>query len=423
MAFGLLSRLWGRRTLPERLRYEDAREVLEGHQRATKRELAAREDAPPETLYYLACDDDLEVRSLVAANPASPIHADELLRTDSGVEVREELARKISRMMPDMPRGERTALQQRTVELLEKIAEDEAPRVRAIVAREVARCPTIPKQLATRLARDVEISVCGPILQYSPLLSDEDLVELIATCRIQGAVDAIARREGLSARVSDAVIATLDIPAVAQLLANSSASIRENSLESVIAKAAGIEAWHQPLVMRTELSLRAVRRIATFVSRALIDELAQRNDLDEETSIWLKARAQARIDSEKPAEHPALDRNAVTEAFARGALGDEMVMDATTTGQKATVVLALSLLSGVDRARIEQVIEAESGRGITALCWKAGLAMRTALSIQTHIAHVPKNNLVLPRAGIDYPMEPSEMLWHLQYFGIDTEVN
>ncbi|MDO8839102.1 MAG: DUF2336 domain-containing protein [Parvibaculum sp.] len=409
--------------MPERLRYEDAREALEGHQRATKRELAARADAPPETLYYLACDDDLEVRSLVAANPASPIHADELLRTDSGVEVREELARKISRMMPDMPRSERTALQQRTVELLEKIAEDEAPRVRAIVAREVARCPTIPKQLATRLARDVEISVCGPILQYSPLLSDEDLVELIATCRIQGAVDAIARREGLSARVSDAVIATLDISAVAQLLTNPSARIRENSLESVIAKAAGIEAWHQPLVMRTELSLRAVRRIATFVSRALIDELAHRNNLDEETSIWLKARARDRIDAEKPAERPALDRNAVTEAFARGDLGDEMVMDAATTGQKTTVVLALSLLSGVDRARIEQVIEAESGRGIAALCWKAGLAMRTALSIQTYIAHVPKNNLVLPRAGIDYPMEPSEMLWHLQYFGIDTEVN
>ena len=96
-------------------------------------------------------------------------------------------------------------------------------------------------------------------------------------------------------------------------------------------------------------------------------------------------------------------------------------MDAATTGQRAMVVLALSLLSGVPRTRIEQVIEAESGRGIAALCWNAGLAMRTALAIQTYIAHVPKDNLVLPRAGIDYPMEPSEMRWHLQYFGIEAE--
>ncbi|MEQ8283511.1 MAG: DUF2336 domain-containing protein [Parvibaculum sp.] len=419
MAFGLLSRLLGGRVLPERLRYEDARDVLEGHHNAAKRELAGREDAPPETLYYLACDDDSEVRGLVAANPSTPIHANELLHTDSDIEVREELARKIARLMPDMPRRERTAIQTRTVELLEKIAADEAPRVRAIVAREVARCPTIPKRLALRLAHDIEISVCGPILQYSPLLSDEDLVELIATSRIQGAVDAIARRENLSARVSEAVIATLDVSAVAQLLANSSATVRERSLESVIAQAAGIEAWHLPLVMRTELSLRAVRRIATFVSRSLIDELGRLHTLDEETSNWLRARAQERIETESEPGRKPPARNAIKEAYAAGRLDDDVVTDAATTSQRASAVLALSLLTGVDIARIDKIVDAQSGRGITALCWKAGLSMRTALAVQTHIAHVPRDNLVLPRAGIDYPMEPDEMRWHLQYFGIE----
>ena len=421
MAFGLLSRMLSRRRLPEQLRYEDAREVLEGHRRAAKCELAARSDAPPETLYYLACDDDAEVRGLVAANPATPHHADELLRTDSDVEVREELARKIARLMPDMPRRERSVVERRTIALLEKIAEDEAPRVRAIVAREIAHCPNIPKRLAVRLAHDVEISVCGPILQYSPLLADEDLVELVATSRVQGAVDAIARRENLSARVSEAVIATLDISAVAQLLANSSADIRENSLESVIAPAAGIEAWHLPLVMRTELSMRAIRRIATFVSRALIDELGRVHNLDQETSTWLKARAQERIEKGKGAEKPPPGRDAIKEAYAAGRLNDEVVMDAATTSQKGAIILALSLLTGVDLARIEKIIDAQSGRGITAICWKAELSMRTALAIQTYIAHVSKDNVVLPRAGIDYPMEPAEMLWHLQYFGIEDE--
>ena len=61
MAFGLLSRLFGRRKLPSELRYEDARQVLESHQLAAKRELAGRSDAPPEALYYLACDDDAGV--------------------------------------------------------------------------------------------------------------------------------------------------------------------------------------------------------------------------------------------------------------------------------------------------------------------------------------------------------------------------
>lgn len=421
MALALLSRLFGRRKLPSELRYEDARQVLEGHQGEMKRELAARPDAPPEALYYLACDDDQTVRGLVAANPSAPPQANELLRTDIDAEVREELARKIARLMPDMPAVERSSLQQRTVDLLERLAEDELPRIRAVIAREIAQCPTIPRRLAKRLARDAEIAVCGPILLYSPLLSDEDLIEIIATSRVHGAVEAIARRENLNAAVSDAVVATLDVSAVAQLLANPSADIREKALDSIIAQAAGVEAWHRPLVMRTELSLRAVRRIATFVSRSLIEELARHHALDESTLSWLKSRAQAALESGSPPSGPPAARDAIRAAHEAGRLGDELVTEAATMSQKPSVILALSLLAGVPADLVEKVITAQSGKGVTALCWKAGLSMRTALAIQTYVARVPQDAIMLPRDGIDYPMDEKELCWHLQYFGIEAD--
>jgi len=420
MAFGLLSRLFARRKLPAELRYEDARRVLESHHLAVKRELAGRDDAPPEALYYLACDDDLEVRSLVAGNPAAPMQANELLRTDVDGEVREELARKIGRLMPDLPSGELTTLQRRAVELLERLAEDELSRVRAIVAREVAHCPTIPRSLALRLARDVEIAVCGPMLQYSPLLSDEDLIEIVATTRVHGAVEAIAKRDGLGGDLTAAVAATLDVSAVAQLLANEKAEIREETLNKVIAQAAGIEVWHRPLVMRADLSVRAMRRIATFVSRSLIDELGRRHDLDDDTALWLKARAQASIEADDAGSEKPLTVEAMRDAHKEGRLGDEMVTGAATLAHRQPVVTALSLLAGVPAHMVETVIDSRSGRGISALCWKAGLSMRTALAVQTHIAHVPTGNLVLPREGIDYPLKENEIRWHLQYFGIDA---
>jgi uncharacterized protein (DUF2336 family) len=420
MAFGFLSRLFGRRHLPPELRYEDARRVLESHQLAAKRELASRDDAPPESLYYLACDDDAEVRGLVAGNPATPHQANELLRTDADDEVRIELARKIARLIPGMPEGELTALQQKAIALLERLAEDELPRVRTVIAREIAACGTIPKRLAMRLAHDAEIAVCGSILQYSPLLSDEDLVEIIATTRVRGAIEAIALRKGLSGEVADAVVASLDIPAIAALLANPSAEIREQTMNRVIAQAAAVETLHLPLVMRTDLSMRAIRRIATFVSRALVDELARRNGLDEETAHTLKARAQAALEAEIDAAGKPVTTEAVRKAYAKGDLGDEIVTGAATMARREPVVTALSLLTGVAPGTIDMVLDAQSGRGITALCWKAGLSMRTALSIQAHIAHVPQANLVLPRDGIDYPLAESELLWHLQYFGIEA---
>jgi hypothetical protein len=268
---------------------------------------------------------------------------------------------QIARLMPDMPASELTSLQEKSLDLLERLAEDELPRVRAIIAEEIAQCAHIPRRLALRLARDVEETVCGPILRYSPLLSDEDLIEIIASTRVHGAVEAIAQREGLSGDVSAAIAASLDIPAVAQLLANPSAQIREETLNTIVTQAQGIDAWHRPLVMRTDLSLRAIRRIATFVSRSLIDELVNRNRLDDETAQWLKGRAQEAIESGRDGRGQPVTVEIVRKAFARGELGDEIVTGAATLARRAPVVTALSLLSGAPPGTVEMVIDAQSG--------------------------------------------------------------
>ncbi|MFZ2467242.1 MAG: DUF2336 domain-containing protein [Parvibaculum sedimenti] len=424
MRLDRLKQFFSRRKLPRDLRYEDARLALESQSSEIKRELAARTDAPPETLYYLAGDEDASIRTLVAANHASPIQADELLQIDADGEVRSELARKISRIVPDMDESERRQVRDRMLVLLEKLAQDELARVRRIVAEEIKSCPHIPKRIALRLARDAEIMVCGPVLEYSPLLSDEDLVEIVATTRVHGALESIARRRNVSSYVADAIVATLDIPAVAQLLANPRADIREETLDKVIREAATIEAWHLPLVMRPSLSLRAIRRIAVFVSRALVDEIGRHHQLDAETQTWLKARAQSRIEERQVEDAtPDAAAAAIKKAFAAGTLGDDQVTKAASLKQKGAVTLALSLLCGAPEPAVARAIEVKSGKGIAAICWRAGLAMRTALAVQIFVANVPVDARVLPRGGVDYPMDESEMLWHLRYLGVPERLS
>ncbi len=422
MRLNIFKKLFSSKPLPDELRYEDARAVLESHNLNAKRELAGRTDAPPETLYYLAGDENAEVRSLVAGNPSTPIQANENLVNDSNAEVRAELARKIGRIVPDLESNELRAMSNRVIAMLEKLAGDEVVRVRQIVAEEIKSCPNIPKRLAVKLARDAELIVCAPVLEYSPLLSDTDLTEIIATSRVHGALEAIARRRSLDGSLADAIVATLEIPAIAQLLANPSAEIRENTLDRIIADAASIEAWHLPLVTRPALSLRAVRRIAVFVSRSLIDELALRQNIDEETEQYLKARAQERIeeDVQKARSTPGDAVVGIYRAFKTGKLGDDIIAKAATLQQKEAVTLALALKTETNEKLVAQIIDAKSGKGITALCWRAGLAMRTALAIQIFVASIPPNERILPRGGIDYPMEESEMLWHLNYFGVQV---
>ncbi len=52
--------------------------------------------------------------------------------------------------------------------------------IRATVAEAVAALPNVPRDLVLRLARDTAVEVAGPVLRLSPLLSEADLLALVA---------------------------------------------------------------------------------------------------------------------------------------------------------------------------------------------------------------------------------------------------
>ena len=289
------------RKLPKELEYETARKVLEKNQLAQRTELAGREDSPAEMLYYLAGDELPKVRRRVAKNPHTPIQADELLTDDKDDEVRMELARKISRLVPGLPQDAQVKLRERMEAILEKLADDHLPRVRQIVAEEIKHSDNVPKSIALRLAKDLEEVVRAPILEYSPLLSDDDLLQIMASGIVDGAMAPIAKRQHVSEPVADAIVAALDVSAVASLLANKNAQIREETLDAIIDQAEDIHRWHKPIVMRPELPLRAVRRVAGFVASSLLSILLEREDLniDTETAEILKKSIRERINLEK----------------------------------------------------------------------------------------------------------------------------
>lgn len=407
---------------PENLEYETARSVLEKNQLAQRTELAGRADFPPEMLYYLANDESPNVRRRVAKNPHTPIQANQLLTDDKDDEVRCELARKIARLVPGLPQDAQVKLREQMEAILDKLADDHLPRVRQIVAEEIKHSDNVPKRIAMRLAQDLEHIVRAPILEYSPLLSDDDLLQIMASGIVNGAMAPIAKRQHVSEPVADAIVASLDVSAVASLLANKNAQIREETLDAIIDQAEDIHRWHKPIVMRPELPLRAVRRVAGFVASSLLSILLERDDLnlDKDTTDILKKAIRERINSE---EEISADDNSFTglsaqQAFDAGQLTDADISAAATSRRSEFVIEALSLKSGVPELLTRRIFEARSGKAITALTWKAGLSMRTALEIQKTTGHVPHADLVLARNGVDYPMDAEEMRWHLQYFNV-----
>lgn len=417
---GFLKRLFNVKELPNELSYDEARAVLESNKGRLEQELAARPDAEPEMLYYLAERGAPVARRKVAANPATPAAANRILADDIDPEVRAELAQKIGRLLPDLLASERERVCELTLETLRRLAKDQLVRVRKILAAEIKSHPCVPKDVVQTLAGDIEEAVSVPILEYSPLLSDDDLREIIASARAQNVVAAIARRRGVSGKVSELIVASLDVRAVAALLSNPSATIHENAMARIIDQAQAIEAWHGPLVTRSDLSLRALRRIAGFVGVSLLRELTERHGLDEETVQHFKRCMRTRLERDDESAETKEDkaRDAVLAARERGALDERYVEEAVEAGQRDIVIESLVLLAQASRQTIEKIFSSRSAKVITAIVWKAGLPMRIAFKIQTLLLKLHADEMLPARAGVDYPLAEDEMHWHLSYFEI-----
>ncbi len=414
------------------LSYEETKELSRHPSAKVRRSLANREDVRPEVLYYLAEDESPEVRRNIAGNANTPAQAYLLLAHDRDEGVRCDLALRISRLMPELSQDEHDRIQQITYEVLEVLARDQLTKVRQILAETLKDVTAAPPGVIKRLAMDSEPSVARPVLEFSPLLTDEDLLEIIESLPVNGGLSAISRREEVSCRVSDAIVAADDVAAITELLANPSAQIREETLDGLVDGSIQVEEWQSPLARRPLLPRNAARKLATFVANSLLKELRNRNDLDPETlnevtEIMHQRLGDAGEAAYNGAVQEVLDQAAtkvaaeetiqvVRQLHADDKLDEDRVAEALGTGNREFVTLALALKSGVPKRVVERVSSAQSAKGVTALAWKAGFSMRFAVQLQTRFVHVGIGEVLNAKDGVDYPLSKDEMEWLIEFF-------
>jgi len=267
---------------------------------------------------------------------------------------------------------------------------------------------SISPALVKQLSKDVKLAVCGPILQFSPLLTDDDLLEIIRSDTVQGALNSIAKRENIGERPVDAIVEKGDESAISDLLTNPSAQIREETLDRIIDEAPARQTWHRPLVRRPNLSHRSVRRVAQFVTASLLTELEALHDMDPETTREVALRVSERLTSDGLNEN-GLPEDRANNLYEAGKLDDDAIVAAIERGDRTFIFHALALKTGIPSESISHIMMAQSAKVLVAVCWRAGLAMRTAYQMQIKIATIPTVDLVSARDGIYYPFSGGEM--------------
>ncbi len=398
------------------LSYDETKRLIQDADPGVRAEVAGRSDLRPEALYYLAEDPSPEVRRRIAANARAPVQAARLLAEDRDEAVRRGLAAKVARLTRHLSEPDRRAVHQVVIETLELLARDQATKVRQILSETLRDVADAPYAVIQRLARDTEAVVACPVLEFSPLLTDQDLLEIIAEGRASAPLCAISRRDGLASAVSDALVEVDDRGAVASLLANGSAQIREETLDGLVERSREVTAWQAPLARRPRLPGGAVVKLAGFVADHLLDVLQARLDLDAATASRVAETVHRRL-AESPAAGEAGPARAAA-LMAEGRLDEDCLRAALAQGDRALVRESLALLGGADRAAVDGILRARSAKGVTALAWKAGLSMRFATQLQLQLGGIPPNELLHARGGVDYPLSSEEMTWQLEFFGI-----
>lgn len=406
--------------------YAKAKALARNKDPEVRRKLAAREDVRPEILYFLAEDDDAEVRATIAANKRTPAHADLLLARDSDDEVRQRLARKIGRLVPNLPEGAKGRVRDLTLEALEVLMQDRLPRIRKMLAEELKATADAPPEVIRRLACDSEVEVAVPVLEFSPLLTDADLLAIIASGPAEAAITAISRRDGVAEPVSDAIVATDSVPAIAALLANPVAQIREETLDRIVTKAPAVPSWHEPLARRPTLPPRIIHKLTDFLAASLLQTLQNRGDLDAETAQAVAVALHNRLQREDPeAGATEIDEKEAAEEEvrnlrAKGTLDEEAVAKAVGEGRHFFVTEALASLGRVPAQIVERILNAGNAAAVASLSWKAGLGARLASRIQTRIARIPPTEALGTETDA-YPMNEDAMRLQLDSFHATTE--
>ncbi|WP_309644116.1 DUF2336 domain-containing protein [Phenylobacterium sp.] len=261
-------------------------------------------------------------------------------------------------------------------EILRVMAADAAELVRRAVAVTLKNSSVVPRDVALRLARDVE-SVALPMLGASPVFTDEDLAEIV---RIGGPVRqvVIAKRPRVSQTVTAAIVEHGVERAVEAACANDNADFAEQTLQKVIERFEQSERVLSAVAYRDALPVSVTERLIDMVGEAVRDHLLNHHAVSPELALQIAmgARERATIDLVDQAGRASDMKAFVSHLGKNDRLTASLLLRGMAHGHMTFLEWGLAELAGVPHHRTWLMIHDAGPLGLRAIYERAGLPAR-----------------------------------------------
>jgi len=270
-------------------------------------------------------------------------------------------------------------------EIFRVLVKDAEVRVREALALNLKENPAIPHDVAVSLANDVE-RLALPVLQFSEVLTDADLIEIISSQSPEKQV-ASAKRESVSESVSENLVESGNEQAVTSLMANQGAQISERTLLKAVDDFGNSEGVQDAMVHRANLPVKVSERLVTIVSEKLAAGLTGRQDMSDATitDLILQTRERAVISLSTDSDQGDVE-TLVRQLHDNGRLTQSIILRGLCMGDLTFFVAGMAELAGISIENARSLIY-DSGRlGLRTLCRQA---------------EIPVPQLVAVRAAVD----------------------
>ncbi len=308
------------------------------------------------------------------------------LMADPSPDIRAETTSKIAaqydRKYPRMTEAERKLAE----EIFRKLAHDAEVLVREALAANLKSTPDLPHDLALSLAKDVD-SVSLPVLKFSDVLTDEDLIDIMRGEDADAKQVAIAQRATVSTAVADALIDTGNETAVARLVANEGAELTEEALGRVLSDYNDSEVVADSISRRPTLPSTISEQLVTAMAQKLESYLVSKHDLpaDAAANLILQTRERATVSLLSRGATGADLEELVYQIHVNGRLTPSLIIRALCVGDMAFFEAALARLANVPLMNAQKLIHDGGDLGLCSIYEKAKMPERLYSAVRAAV--------------------------------------
>ena len=259
-------------------------------------------------------------------------------------------------------------------EILRRLTKDVEMAIRIALAERLADDASAPNDLIVLLADD-KIEVARPVILRSPLLTDEDMLRLIAECDIPHQ-EAIAARPHIGEPVTGALAKCEAETVLVNLVRNATAKISTTTYEVLVEKSKKVPVLQEPITQRKDLPPVLATKMCGWVSEALKTYIVRNYSLEPIRFDMALAEAEASLKSEPPAPKATPAESAsklIDKLHAAGQLKAGFLLRTLHQGQIDLFDLAFARLLDVSLTELRQNLYERGVKSVALACRAVGI--------------------------------------------------